>query len=266
MVKTLEIRQSAAKLVKLFVYVKFKMYICRMKTRQYTLDEDFFSVIDKEEKAYWLGFIFADGSVTIRSTGQAVLQIKCHIKDIDHLNKFHKDIGTNKPIKYYSQKTAYSNGKYAQSALISDKLVKDLIAKGCVPRKSLILKWPNDLPEELASHFMRGYFDGDGSICEAVQKTKYGIWKHPAISICGTKEFLTEFAKRLNIEKCIYPEYRKKNKNCWSLKLSSKKRCKSFFVLLYKDQYVCLSRKLEKFLELQGGSTTIISAPKQVMV
>lgn len=231
--------------------------------RKYTLDENFFSVIDTEKKAYWLGFIFADGSVTIRKKGlgQAILQIKLDSKDVNHLKQFHLDIGTDKLVKYYSMQTEYSQVEYVQSGLISNKLVEDLINKGCVPRKSLVLKWPTGLSEELSHHFMRGYFDGDGSIFETKQKTKYGIWKHPGITICGTREFLSEYAKRLGFDKVIYPEYRKLDKNCWSLKLSSKVRCKSFFDQVYRCQTVCLSRKLNKFMELQGGSTTIISTP-----
>eukprot|EP01083_Nonionella_stella_P151150 482583_1 len=43
-------------------------------------------------------------------------------------------------------------------------MAHDLIALGCTPRKSLTLEWPNELPDQYASHFVRGYFDGDGCI------------------------------------------------------------------------------------------------------
>ena len=32
--------------------------------RMYDIDKDYFKVIDTEEKAYWLGFIYADGSIS----------------------------------------------------------------------------------------------------------------------------------------------------------------------------------------------------------
>lgn len=40
----------------------------------------------------------------------------------------------------------------------------DLSKHGCVPNKSLILKFPTTLPNELVNDFIRGYFDGDGSV------------------------------------------------------------------------------------------------------
>jgi intein/homing endonuclease len=48
--------------------------------------------------------------------------------------------------------------------LYGKKLHDDLVKHGCVEKKSLILQFPKDLSQELISHFVRGYFDGDGCI------------------------------------------------------------------------------------------------------
>lgn len=59
----------------------------------------------------------------------------------------------------------------------------DLIQWGCTPRKSLALRFP-PLPIPLCSHFIRGYFDGDGSAFVS------GHGKTPNISLLGNYEFL----------------------------------------------------------------------------
>lgn len=40
------------------------------KNKKYTCDSTFFNVIDTEEKAYWLGFLMADGFITIIGNGK----------------------------------------------------------------------------------------------------------------------------------------------------------------------------------------------------
>lgn len=51
-------------------------------------------------------------------------------------------------------------------ACYSKKSYTDLINKGCGINKSLILKFPDEtqVPQNLISHFIRGYFDGDGCV------------------------------------------------------------------------------------------------------
>ena len=77
------------------------------RPRLYTLNENFFETIDTEDKAYWLGFIYADGYITKSKTGQHNLGIKLSIKDLAHLQKFALDIKTNKPIGIYKEQTQY---------------------------------------------------------------------------------------------------------------------------------------------------------------
>ena len=87
------------------------------------------------------------------------------------------------------------------STVIGNKHMRDsLISKGCVPNKSLILKFPSEeiLPKELQRHFIRGYFDGDGTI---------GLYPHSktnpkleeSLLIVGTKPFLEKVQDVLSI-------------------------------------------------------------------
>eukprot|EP01083_Nonionella_stella_P269665 912656_1 len=80
----------------------------------------------------------------------------------------------------------YTNGEWCMAShKINDhSMARDLIALGCTPRKSLTLKWPANMPDKFASHFVRGYFDGDG--CIHYRKVR----KSCSVSFVGSHEFV----------------------------------------------------------------------------
>lgn len=121
--------------------------------RKYQYNDNFFEVIDTEDKAYWLGFIMADG-YTLHTKKQKRLRIALGEKDKDHLNKFLFAIDSDIPINY--------DGNNPYVDVNSTKMCDDLSKYGIVPNKSAKETLP-DLPEHLVHHFIRGLFDGDGS-------------------------------------------------------------------------------------------------------
>lgn len=94
-----------------------------------------FDKIDNEEKAYWLGFLYADGSVG--STDNRV-ELGLAEKDYNHLVKFKNFIGLDNNISYRPQTKSY---RYS----FKNKIFKEILIKqGCVPKKSLILDFPSE--------------------------------------------------------------------------------------------------------------------------
>lgn len=137
-------------------------------------DEDFFETIDSEPKAYWLGFMFADGSV---SQGRYV-RIKLSTKDRGHIEKFMSDI------KYSGTGIVDETNDYSGASSItlgSAKMVRDLIEKGCVPKKSKTCPAPTGVPDELFRHFARGVTDGDGHL--RATKPSY-------LEVCGSYDLM----------------------------------------------------------------------------
>lgn len=92
-----------------------------------------FETIDTEEKAYWLGFLYADGSV---GSNDDRIELGLAERDFHHIEKFRNFIGINNKISYREKTKSY------RYAFKSQNCKQDLINKGCVPRKSLILKYP----------------------------------------------------------------------------------------------------------------------------
>lgn len=157
----------------------------------YTCNEDFFAQYTPES-FYWAGFIAADGCVKLKDGKYKQLSIGLAIKDAGHVEKFKKAINFN-GITYISKCKDISVG----ICISSDKLFDDLARFNIVPRKSLVLVFPEWLIEHpLVNHFMRGYNDGDGSFY--ISKLNRGrIIKQISFSLRGTKQFLTKYKELL---------------------------------------------------------------------
>jgi len=157
------------------------------ENRTYSLNENYFEVINTEEKAYWLGFLYADGCVC-RSGKIKHLEMTLKEEDSRHIKKFLNAIESNAPI---INKTIILNNKQYEACKVSigsAKMCRDLIKIGCTPRKSLTLTFPDEsiLRKDLISHFIRGYVDGDGWIGISNNKKR----QKARISILGTYNFL----------------------------------------------------------------------------
>lgn len=223
--------------------------------QEYTFNEDYFETIDNEHKAYWLGFIAADGCVLEPTTciskrtgkeitkGNGALEIALQKSDINHLKKFQQDISDTHKIYFRKQQEACS------LKLHSSKMYEDLIKTGIIPRKSKKLKFPQTISEELFPHFLRGYFDGDGSI--SFSKTKKGtiMLYSIAVSFIGNEEFITQVSNKLkkyNIKGNF--SYKRGIENIKTFSLTNIETKKRFLDFIYKNATIYLDRKYYRYL------------------
>lgn len=203
------------------------------------IDETFFECIDTEEKAYILGFIYADGYVT--GTKFGIKQCK---KDCEILEKIKRALKSNHKIGFYINKNGYVSGnEYCSFIVDRRKMVNDLISLGVCENKSKILEFPNygQVPQELMKHFIRGYFDGDGSV--------YLSNEHIYSNFTGAKHMLLGIKKELNnlnlntkasIRK--YPE-----KDIYDFKLGGINIMRKFYHILYDEATIFMNRKRNIF-------------------
>lgn len=155
----------------------------RERTSKYSANYDVFENIDTPEKAYWLGFIAADGCNYQREHNASVI-INIHQQDIEHLKKFKEFCNSDANITTYIATEGFSNNTpMCKLVLNSKKMSADLSDKGITPRKSLTLE-PPKIDKEFYLPFIMGYFDGDGSISKTNQHNNY------TMSIQGTREML----------------------------------------------------------------------------
>ena len=165
-----------------------------------THDEDFFNR-DTPESFYWAGFIAADGCVCEKKNSTNItLSINLATKDENHLQKLKNAIKYTGKI-YRTQEVGSWKFKklkkpmYFQSKLIititNSLTINGLNRFNIFPRKSLVYEFPEWLKNHLlVNHFIRGYFDGDGSVM--IEKAKLLVRVTPKLRVCflGTKDFL----------------------------------------------------------------------------
>ena len=135
--------------------------------RKYFFNEDFFEIIDTEQKAYWLGFIAADGLVT--DSKRKRLIIRLGRKDRKHLVRFLSDLEATNPVK---DRVNNFGHPFSYISLCSRKIFNDLVDKGIMPRKTFKLEAPTKVPDDLIYHWIRGYFDGDGTVFTPTRSPK----------------------------------------------------------------------------------------------
>ena len=207
--------------------------------KKYSYNENIFEKIDSEEKAYWLGFLYADGYVRTSGKG-GIVQLSLGEKDLIQLEKFKKFLNSNNEIK---KNISILNGKNHVSYKIvisSLKMANDLTSLGCFENKSLDLKFPTEqqVPNEYIHHFMRGYFDGDGCIT--------GI-KSKSFSVIGTNAFLKEYQSKLIKELGLNKTKFSKCGQAFTLRYGGNIQIIKIRNFLYKNSSIYLERKHSKF-------------------
>ena len=206
----------------------------RRRTKYY-IDSNYFSKIDKEDKAYWLGFIAADGNIR-KDLNR--LRIELAIKDKKHLEKFANDINTNSPIVEVNREypSCYIN-------INNHNICNDLVNKGIVPNKSLILDIKLDeIEEKYYYDIIRGYFDGDGSINYHIRNNSNK--KEWRIEFVGTKDVLQKFSDIMVLNKAPT-----KKDNYYVLSIIKREQIMTFIKLCYNNPLTYLDRKYEKIKE-----------------
>lgn len=168
------------------------------------IKEDVFDTVT-EESTYWIGFLLADGNVYHPPKRSKQLNLGLAERDWEHLEKFKKFIGSDKPL-YYNKGGVFIS-------FYSNRIVEKLAEYGIVPRKSNIAKVPEALKNNL--HFWRGMIDGDGWISRRQDGSTI-------LGLCGTLDVVSDFQKFINFKAWYIKEIPdikpyKKTSCCWEI-------------------------------------------------
>ena len=206
------------------------------------VNHTYFSMIDTEDKAYWFGFLMADG---YNCKYKWCIEVTLQSVDHDHLVKLQQQLNaTAYEIKH---KDAWCNGKlyFADRITIYSKQIsQDLERYGMVQNKSLVVAFPQDIQDHLIRHFIRGYFDGNGSISI-----------RSCACHCGNLEFLRSLNEivltHVGVVGSVHLGTQSvgRSKNSHYLCFSNRLGVTLFLNWLYDDCSVYLQRKYDKFLE-----------------
>ena len=194
----------------------------------------FDDIINTEEQYYILGLFYADGFNISNKNEFGIALSGEDLYMIENIQKFFK---TDRPIRHYYPS---NKGQEVHELRLNSKILSDrLIDLGCLCNKSLILKFPNFLEDKFMKDFIRGYFDGDGSVYNINKNGKRIIFMGTYDFCEGLKKVLSDF---LDIKSFI-----SKNNKIYYVRFSRKKDVNKFFHWLYDDATIFLSRKYNKF-------------------
>lgn len=225
-------------------YLKENNQVIRTQTqtsRRYSLNEEYFNELNHQNKYWILGFFYADGNV---SKSDANIQIGLQERDIDALHKMQKEFNSDRPLYFIDRHS--KNIKLQNIALLSIDSIQmknDLVKWGVAPQKTHFIGYPDFIPEDMHSHFLRGVLDGDGSI----GRTKTGRHRCRYVYICGTKNFCIEAKKIIEKYVGVYCHLRKvqKNKETYSIIVSGIYNSIKFLNWIYMDAELYLERKYQ---------------------
>jgi hypothetical protein len=139
------------------------------------------------EMAYVLGYICADGNIQHKKQGGKLISFAVGAKDKDYLQQIADLMDLRLPLRpYTNKKTGISTYHVcASSPILYDRLVE----LGVHERKSWDMQWLSSIPKNLISHFVRGYFDGDGDIHIRIRHDRKEA-KQLRMRIVGREDFL----------------------------------------------------------------------------
>ena len=211
--------------------------------QKFKLNQNFFSHIDEEDKAYFLGLMISDGSNFEKNN---CVSIEINKKDEEILEKFKLALNSEHPLYY---------PKGRESVLLSirnKKMSSDLAKLGCFSNKSLKLDAPSFevVPEKFYKDFLRGYFDGDGNLNYYFDKRSMSY--NPKVTMVSTLSFCqkikTFLKEKIKINSSIYKR-KDYDGQTRSLCISGKHQVKGFLDYIYESHSVSLDRKRENICE-----------------
>ena len=209
----------------------------------YRVNEAYFDNIDNIDKAYWLGYLMADGYNNEKNPSVGIVS-----KDLDTVIAFKKSINTEAPIKYITNTYASGNSHtYARITVYNPHMSQALAKHGCIQAKTFRTTFLKD-KEELIPAFMLGYFDADGSIWMSKSSN--------CIDVAGTLDFLKAYQAEF-IKSCKFNDVGLKAfKSIYVLRYGGIRNLLKVYRFFYKNIYGCpsyfLKRKHDRFVSYIG--------------
>lgn len=230
------------------------------KQNRLKFDNTIFDSIDTEEKAYWLGFIFADGCISSSPLDQNkkakyTLEISLKASDSKHLEKLNRFMKCEKAkVKILDAKCGKIITKRCRWTITDKHLWEILNNYGCSPKKSLTLEFPDEFifkDKSLIRHFIRGYFDGDGCFTRHINIHTVS----PLVGFIGTKPFLEKILEYSTISAKFRHDKRHTDLT-WSLEYHKNEGIE-LINYLYKDSTIYLDRKYKLYDFFKKGSRSV---------
>ena len=229
--------------------------------QKYKRNSHYFDQIDNENKAYYLGLLFADGN---NFSKHNAITLSLQEEDGYIVEKFKDEIEYEGCIHYDEKNKQNPNYKNQVRITINDEYMsRRLYQLGLVDNKGLILKFPDYLEGKYLRHFVRGYFDGDGGIFYDKKRNRL------ATNTTGTLEVITSIKNILNglgIDCNIHHPKQSLDHNTYILLTCGNKNSLKYLSWIYENSYIKMIRKFDKYLygKIKHGTSENLIMPNEL--
>lgn len=246
-----KINSTRNRVAKILVKLNIKCHEDFQWCRKYEVNHNFLDNIVTQEQAYFMGFMWTDGTVSLK---RKCARLALDSKDTKILQILTDLIQPDKPLTFKNKITEKNKLKRTTATLTieSEKICNDLNNLGCMPAKTYILEYPKTLPDNLHSHFIRGAIDGDGCIFLGQYEDKKGLMRYKAhkVQLVGSKKFLKRLGEIVEEKTGVigihsYCERHHKNIGLWTV--NGRKKCLQLLNWVYEDSKIHLDRKFDKY-------------------
>ena len=202
-------------------------------------NSNYFSKIDTKEKAYWLGFLYADGCVSKKTN---TISISLSSQDEYMLSNFAKELESDNAIAHSIKKMNGKSFNISHFAIRDKQMKQDLIKWGCVPNKSYKEIELPKINNKLIWHFIRGFMDGDGSLNHSNKSLRLSFTNN-------SERFLNQLKKELGKDNLSLDKHKTP-----MLVIVGSKQLKPILDNIYKDSndLIRLDRKYKIYLNHYG--------------
>ena len=218
----------------------------QLRTRRVNINfkDDYFETIDTYKKAYYLGLLFADGSVRKVHNDSGQIRIYLQAQDKYILEEMAKDLGYDGALV---ERLDAGNHGFSLEAN-SNKMFYDLAKYGIVPNKTYETKHlPTNIPEEFIPSFALGLLDGDGCLSFSDKKYKYLHMDFTSYYESMVTDYRNMIDKLIEKEDHRSPHFN----GAWHITWSGNQQVVKILDILYEHADVYLTRKHDKYLEMK---------------
>lgn len=209
------------------------------------------------EMAYVLGLIYTDGNLFIRknTSGYELGVLSFAQKEKELVEKFLNLMECNATIRFRERRELDNTtaGELYYFSIGNNDISNDLIQLGITPNKSLNMSFP-EIPNDYLRHFIRGFFDGDGSVyLESNKSIRVKL-------LSGSKDFISILNQKLIengfSDRSIYGGT-PSTPNAYFIRYNSEAEVFKFYEYLFKDvpekmYYTRKKKVFEDYLGLQN--------------
>jgi hypothetical protein len=230
--------------------IRIKANRMGLKKSPYYCDYHYFDSVDTEEKAYWLGFLTADGWINYNTrTKSGTVGVELQYGDIEHLKKFNKSLNGNYKITDRWRECTLSKSDklfhYCCIRIFSVTMYDSLCKLGFTNNKSFEAYIPSDIPDDLLRHYIRGYYDGNGTL----SVSNNGICVKITTASARFKDDYINVLNHENIKVSPYQYINEYGTEMYAPSISTRSNQIKFLDYIYKNCTIYLTRKYKKYLK-----------------